>query len=98
MVHDFLGATRPIPWQDFCADEEEKTMTVDLYDKKKKKSGTLTFKTKFVFVELKMKLQTKRVVISHPNAASSLWKGISASMNMNNAITDGMKTMIKLKM
>ena len=45
LVHDFIVGTRPIPWQDFCFDEHEKQMTVDLYDKKKKKCGKLTFKT-----------------------------------------------------
>ena len=52
LVHDFIGGARPIPWQDFCFDEKEKEMTVDLYDKKKKKCGALTFKTKFIYVKV----------------------------------------------
>lgn len=90
VMHDFLGAARPIPWQDFCFDEKEKVTTVDLYDKKKKKAGTLTFKTKFVFVEIKMKI-TQTL---NPNSTMSLWKGLSASMNLENALTDGMRATI----
>lgn len=43
VLHDFLGASRPIPWQDFCHNEEPQVMTVDLFDKKKKKTGTIKF-------------------------------------------------------
>jgi len=91
LIHDFLGGSRPIPWQDFCFDETEKTMTVDLYDKKKKKAGTLTFKTKFVYVELKMKAPLQKL---NPNSTNLLWKGMSASINLENALTKGMKANI----
>jgi hypothetical protein len=67
-------------------------MTVDLYDKKKKKCGTLTFKTKFIYV----KVENKRPVIS--SASISLWKGMSSTINMENARTEGMRANINLKL
>lgn len=72
LIHDFIGGSRPIPWQDFCFNEKEKETMVDLYDKKKKKCGTLTFRTKFVFVKVKEAAKT--------SASISLWKGMSATV------------------
>ena len=90
LVHDNIGNARPIPWQDFCFDENEKTFTVDLYDKKKKKCGTLTFKAKFIYVKV-----AKPVNLT---ASTSLWKGMSATINLNNARTEGMRATINLKL
>jgi len=92
LIHDFIGGARPIPWQDFCFDEKEKEMTVDLYDKKKKKCGTLTFKTKFIYV----KVEKHKPV--NTTASISLWKGMASTITMENARTDGMRASINLKL
>lgn len=67
-------------------------MTVDLYDKKKKKCGTLTFKTQFIYV----KVEKHKPV--NTTASISLWKGMASTITMENARTDGMRASINLKL
>lgn len=76
-------------------DEEVRHHCVDLYDVKKKteKAGTLWYTTRFRFIP---NSPVRRKVLDGANV--SLWKGLSCTLgSVDQAITDGMKEHIKVK-
>jgi hypothetical protein len=50
MSSDLLCASKPISFVTLVEDEEEKTSTITLFDKSKKKAGELVVSTQFIFV------------------------------------------------
>lgn len=99
LVDDHLGSARPMMWQDFAQDEEVHSHTLELYDHKNAKAGTLKFETQFIFVPLPPpKAEPLSPAIATARHVISLWKGNSSQhFKADAAMTEGLKATVTLK-